>query len=260
MTAPSVYLVHGFLGDCDDWAPVVAALGARAHCIGVELPGHAGSGSSSINRIALDSLSLDGAAGELARLVAATPGAALVGYSMGGRVALRAASLAPESFAQLLLLSAQPGIDDNTARAARANADERLAARLERMDGQEFRRFLHEWYGAPLFGTFTERADFPQTMERRTRQDPPRLAAALRALTVGAQPPLWDALQQIGGRCRYLFGVIDAAYAAVGVGIQRRSPAVAVHGVGGAAHALHREAPAAVAEHLLAMLANAPFA
>ena len=256
MAPPLVYLVHGFLGDCDDWGPVAEVLGTRARCVGVALPGHTAAATAGADRVELHSFSLDGAAEQLAQLTTSSAGATVVGYSMGGRVALRAASLSPQSFARLLLLSTQPGIDDPAARTTRAAADLRLAHQLERMNLTAFRRFLHEWYGAPLFGDFASRADFAEIVECRARQDPRQLASALRAFTVGAQLPLWDTLLQLGQRCRYLSGIDDTTYAAVGAEIRQRAPGVEVYEVTGAAHALHREAPAVVAGHLIAMLDN----
>jgi len=70
----------------------------------------------------------------IAALVAASTGErfALVGYSMGGRLALHTALAMPERVSRLVLVSTGAGIEDPAARAARRTADETLAESIER--------------------------------------------------------------------------------------------------------------------------------
>ena len=76
--------------------------------------------------------------------------ATYVGYSQGGRLCLQLALDRPEVVLRLVLVSASPGIADDTERAARRDADERLAQELER-DGVD--AFLERWLAQPLFAT-----------------------------------------------------------------------------------------------------------
>src|SRR3954447_4395553 len=62
-------------------------------------------------------------AGRLAEIAAAGEGAVLFGYSLGGRLALRAAIRDPERYAGLVTVGASAGIEDAAMRAARAEAD-----------------------------------------------------------------------------------------------------------------------------------------
>src|SRR5207244_5173075 len=77
-----------------------------------------------------------------------------VGYSMGGRLCLRLALDRPEVVQRLVLVSASPGIQDDGERAARRDADERLARQIER-DGADV--FLERWIAQPLFATLPRR-------------------------------------------------------------------------------------------------------
>src|SRR3954464_14233324 len=56
-------------------------------------------------------------------------GGVLVGYSMGGRIALHAALRRPGAWSGLVLIGVSAGVDD---RAGRRRSDEQLAAWIER--------------------------------------------------------------------------------------------------------------------------------
>jgi len=246
---PQVCFVHGFLGDRHDWDPVVDRVAESLRCTVVELPGHA----SVADETEIQADTLEHAADELARRA---HGMALVGYSMGGRLSLLAATRSPAAFSHLMLISAHPGIDSPQARRVRAAADDALAARLASMDEAGFRAFLTEWYAAPLFGDLARHQDFEQTRQRRLRHSPAAVAAGLRTLSVGRQPPLWHALTQLQPPCRFLAGRRDVAYCALASRIQTNAARIDVHLVPSAAHAVHREDPQSVADHLVALIAS----
>src|SRR5699024_7668632 len=94
---------------------------------------------------------------ETAADLAARYGTALwVGYSMGGRLALRLAVDVPEAVAGLVLVGATAGIDGASERLDRRSADDSLASRIEE---QGVDRFLSTWMSLPLFGDFRAEAD-----------------------------------------------------------------------------------------------------
>jgi 2-succinyl-6-hydroxy-2,4-cyclohexadiene-1-carboxylate synthase len=246
-SAPQVCFVHGFLGDRHDWDPVRDQLANDVRCMPLELPGHGSAGSA----LEIEGDTLERAADQLA---VRARGMAVVGYSMGGRLALLAAARSPTAFSHLLLIGADPGIESAAARQGRARADDALAARLTTLDGGGFRQFLTEWYAAPLFGDLRRRAGFEELLLRRLAHSPASVAVALRALSVGRQPSLWPALLSVGQPTMYLVGSQDAKYTAVAERIRDSGAPIDVHSVPGAAHALHREDPRAVASRLLALL------
>jgi pyruvate dehydrogenase E2 component (dihydrolipoamide acetyltransferase) len=96
-----VILLHGFGGDLNNWLFVQPALSERHRVIALDLPGHGGSAK-------------DVGAGDLATLAKAVlgvlaaldvPKAHLVGHSLGGAVALRAALDSPSHVASLSLIA-----------------------------------------------------------------------------------------------------------------------------------------------------------
>src|SRR5436190_1911294 len=78
----------------------------------------------------------------------ANGGGAWLGYSMGGRIALHVALGHPDDVSRLVLVGATPGIVDPIDRATRCEADEALAAMVERVGVDAF---LEQWLAQPLF-------------------------------------------------------------------------------------------------------------
>ncbi|HET8754740.1 MAG TPA: alpha/beta fold hydrolase, partial [Solirubrobacteraceae bacterium] len=140
-----VVLLHGFTQTRQSWRRTVAALGGRYRAIAPDLPGH---GSASQRRPASISASV--------AYVRAIGGDAftLVGYSMGGRIALTAALALPSHVRRLVLVGASPGLADPAERAARRQADDALADRIEAIGIEAFAR---EWGAQALFAGQDER-------------------------------------------------------------------------------------------------------
>ena len=217
---PSLLLVHGFLGEAADWDALRALLGTDVAAACFELPGHgaapevAGAASRrsadaahrrqrpdpSVPEAAASSWFPD-AARRLQRACARLPAPpVVVGYSMGGRLALYTAVRHPGVARALVLLGADPGIAEPAARAERRARDDALARELAAAGNEQaFAAWLRRWYAAPLFGRLNRHAAFETLLRRRLRQRPGSLAAALRGLSVSRQPVLWEALPAAAG-------------------------------------------------------------
>jgi 2-succinyl-6-hydroxy-2,4-cyclohexadiene-1-carboxylate synthase len=180
--------------------------------------------------------------------------ATIVGYSMGGRLALYLALRHPDRCARLFLESASPGLEDAGERAARRRADEERATRLE---GGDFESFLHDWYRQPLFAPLAgDEALLRHTTEDKTRNDPAELAKSLRGMGTGSQPSLWGDLPELQVPALAVVGRLDEKF----VGISRRMASLnarmrlaVVPGVG---HNVHAEAPGAYLSLLESFLAG----
>lgn len=217
-------LLHGFTQTGRSWAPLVALLGQRYRCFAPDLPGH---GDGSHRRPAtFDAVT--------AYLNALHPERfTLVGYSMGGRLALHAATRIPNRIERLVVIGATPGIADPAQREERRAADLALADRIEQI-GLE--AFVDEWGGQEIFAT-QPRGVAAAARADRLRNTPAGLAAALRGMGTGAMDPLWDRLPE----ATWIVGERDEKFRAIAerVGEPRIVP--------GAGHAAHLEAPDAVA-------------
>src|SRR3954452_13687977 len=161
---------------------------------------------------------------------------AVVGYSMGGRIALHGALREPAAFASLALVGVSAGIED---RHERRRADEELAAWIERHSIEEV---VERWEAQPVFATQAEALRARQRPGRLSH-DPEFLAKLLRSAGQGATPPVWDRLPEL--RCPVLLmaGEQDRRYATAGARMAERIPDARVRLVPNAGHAPQLEAP-----------------
>jgi len=238
---PALLLLHGFTGSGATWAPFLEAWHGFT-LVAPDLLGHGASecpadpGRYAMGRCVEDLLAL------LDRL--SDGRVAVVGYSMGGRVALHLALAAPERLWALVLESASPGIEDPTERAARRESDEALAGAIER-DGVE--AFVARWESLPLFAG---QARLPSAIREKLRQqrlanDPVGLANSLRGMGAAAQEPLWDRLREVQAPALLIAGALDAKYCALVRRMAQGLPRARVEIVPDAGHAVHLEQPEA---------------
>ncbi|MGE9268169.1 MAG: alpha/beta fold hydrolase [Verrucomicrobiales bacterium] len=122
--------LHGGVGMAADWDGIRAALPCPSEAI--DLWSFLAAGPCSLAE-----------AGE--RLVAASsPGDVLVGYSMGGRLALHALAAAPGHWSRAVLVSTHPGLKREEERLARCENDRVWAERARSLPWPEF---LAKWNG-----------------------------------------------------------------------------------------------------------------
>jgi 2-succinyl-6-hydroxy-2,4-cyclohexadiene-1-carboxylate synthase len=246
--APALLLLHGFMGSRRDWSPVVDALAPTHRCIAVDLPGHGETGAPEDESL----WTPDGCVAALAGVLRAAGGGSVVGYSLGGRLALQLAIGHPAAVARAVLVSASPGIAGECGRAQRRNMDEGLARRLET---QGLEPFLEQWYLLPLFAALREHPRFPEVLDRRRRNDPRLLARSLRTMGTGSQRSLWGDLRGLNTPLLLLAGEHDPKFTDIAFDMAARCPRAEAVVLRGRGHALVEEAPEAVAREIESFLA-----
>jgi 2-succinyl-6-hydroxy-2,4-cyclohexadiene-1-carboxylate synthase len=166
----------------------------------------------------------------------------LVGYSMGGRLALSVALAAASLVSRLVLESTSPGLEHESDRAARREADEDLA-RFACAHGIE--AFVDRWEKTPVLAA--ERALDPRTRaelrDQRLRCDVAGLAASLRGMGTGSQPWLGEELGKLGMPVLLVTGAADAKFTQTSRQMAVHIPHVRHEIVPAAGHNVHLSKP-----------------
>ena len=249
--APPVVLLHGFLGDGRDWEHIAAALAESFRVYALDLPGHGG--SPPVGEVEVFYAAL---AAWCDAFVQRPIG--LVGYSMGGRLALQWACRYPERVGRLVLESASPGLQGQAERMPRLRHDAQVADALAACDdAAAFVRWLEDWYGQPLFATLAQHPEARAAMlARRRNGKPAAMAEALRTFGVARLPDCWEALPAL--RCPVLCvaGERDAKYRQLAERMVARLPHAAPEVMSGCGHNVHVENPEGYTAVLRAFLAR----
>ncbi|CAN5918274.1 2-succinyl-6-hydroxy-2,4-cyclohexadiene-1-carboxylate synthase [soil metagenome] len=181
--------LHGFLGSPAVWGEVDGAC--------VALPGHGGG---------LVASTWDDNLAAIADMLG--PCEAIVGYSLGARVAigLVVAGHVPRA----VLISGNPGIA-HADRPARRASDARWAA-MVRTEGVP--AFLDAWEAQPLFATQARASELALRARRARRLalDPEQIARSLEAMGLAEMP---DYRAEIDDRFRLIVGAEDLTYVAI---------------------------------------------
>jgi 2-succinyl-6-hydroxy-2,4-cyclohexadiene-1-carboxylate synthase len=250
-TGPPLVLLHGFTGSTTTWAEHVPDFSLEFATVVVDLVGH---GATSVPAEP-ERYRMEHAVADLTELLDRLniSRATLLGYSMGGRVALQFAVAQPATVAALVLESSSPGIADPAERAARVRSDEALADFIEQ---EGIAAFVNRWESLPLFASQTRlpAATREALHRQRLANDPVGLANSLRGLGQGAQPPLHDRLGEVEAPALLIVGEEDAKFRCLAAGMSSAMPAARVGTIAGAGHAPHLEQPQAFRRMVLDFL------
>jgi 2-succinyl-6-hydroxy-2,4-cyclohexadiene-1-carboxylate synthase len=233
-------LLHGFTGSSAAWSRVMPSLAQRYRVIAVDLLGHGASDAPedparyAMERVVWDLVTL-------LDILAAGP-AYLLGYSMGGRLALYLALELPERWRALILESASPGLATEEERAQRVVRDATLAERIESLG---IERFVASWEKLPLFISQQAVPEAVRAEQRRWRLQnrPAGLARSLRGMGTGAQPSLWQRLGELALPTLLLAGALDEKFMGIARKMARAIPEATLDLVPGAGHTIHLEQP-----------------
>ncbi|MEG3930793.1 2-succinyl-6-hydroxy-2,4-cyclohexadiene-1-carboxylate synthase [Microcoleus sp. T3_B1] len=233
---PIILFLHGFTCDGQDFNPIISLLSQNYCCLAVDLPGHGKTrviGEESCYNISntaealiqlLDDLQIDKCL--------------LLGYSMGGRLALYMTLHFPERFEKVVLESASPGLKTEKERSHRLQADLQLAQKLEKSNIKDF---LLNWYDIPLFKSLKNSPNFDKLIETRLANNPLELAKSLRNMGTGNQPSLWEKLAQNQIPILLLAGEYDDKFTTINTEIASLCPAALLEIVPKAGHNIHFE-------------------
>ena len=236
---PWLVFLHGFAGDSREWMAVGERF-SRHPRLYIDLPGHGGSS-------ALYARDFDAVCSQLhATLISYNILKHwLVGYSLGGRIAMLYACQHPAGLQGAIVEGAHPGLSHAAAREARWLSDARWAQRFRH---EPLAEVFHDWYRQPVFAGLT--ASQRQALVRlRSENSGVALAAMLEATSLAVQPDLRPALRRCHFPFYYLCGEHDHKFRALGAEL-----AASCQLINDAGHNAHRENPGGTAACLAPIL------
>ncbi len=241
-------LLHGFSGAAASWRAVSKRLADCCQCFAIDLLGHGRSDAPAdaaryrMKSVAADIVDL------LDELKLTKPN--LLGYSMGGRLALYLALEFSERFGALILESASPGLADDGARAERRRRDLRLAEMIEK-DG--IASFVAAWESLPLW-TSQSAVQIGAQRSQRMSNSALGLANSLRGMGTGAQPNLWEKLPNLTAPTCLIVGERDEKFRRTNQLMAAAMPLASLSIITAAGHNTHLENPDAFCRTLLSFI------
>jgi 2-succinyl-6-hydroxy-2,4-cyclohexadiene-1-carboxylate synthase len=210
-------LLHGFVGGVGSWREVVHALPEGIAVAALPLPGH----SPNVPACADFAATCAWLAEQLQQL--APRPLHLVGYSLGGRLALGITVGWPQVAACATFVGAHTGLDAAADRQARRDAD---AAWCRLLAAGDMHAFVQAWEQQPLWAGQSERSPARAAAQRRMRlaHDPRGLLGSLQSTGLGCMPPYGAQLAQLRQPTQWLAGEHDARFAAQAKMAAGRSP------------------------------------
>ena len=185
-----IYALHGMLGGPEDWE----ALGLD-DLVALNLWDYHGS--------------LEEVGAQIAQDVAGRgdPEPVLMGYSMGGRLALHALLDRPVLWKRAIIISAHPGLKSEAERVARRASD---AVWAEKVRGMAWSDFLREWNAQPVLAG---QAASPEQLALESRRG--AIARAFVDWSLGAQQPVDLKMETMGFEIDWITGEQDAKFTAL---------------------------------------------
>lgn len=234
-------MLHGFTGCGANWKPFCSTLGEKSMLIMPDLPGH--------GRTKTDSL--DGAKFYFMPVVEQIievidrlgyDKVDMLGYSMGGRLALALSVMYPSRIRKLILESASPGLKTTQERKERSLSDADLAFSILE---HGLVQFVGYWEDLPLFKSQKSLQPVKRALIRKQRlsNDPTSLANALWAMSTGMQPSFWESLDTITAEVLMIVGELDYKFCQIAEEMQKSLKNGQIYKVEQCGHAIHVEQP-----------------
>jgi 2-succinyl-6-hydroxy-2,4-cyclohexadiene-1-carboxylate synthase len=237
---PLILFLHGFMGNLHEFDAAIKLLSDRFSYLTIDLPGHgrtqvldgdeyytmANTAHALINL--LDELNIHQCF--------------LIGYSMGGRLALYMTLHFPERFPQVVLESASPGLATELQRQERIQRDAQIGRKLIRSTHQShFATFLSNWYKQPIFAAIQNHPEYDRMIASRLQNHPLELDKSLRFMGTGSQPSLWEKLPTINQPLLLLAGEYDEKFIDINTQMVKECQSAQLKIIPNAGHNIHLE-------------------
>ncbi|MFT6927948.1 MAG: 2-succinyl-6-hydroxy-2,4-cyclohexadiene-1-carboxylate synthase [Psychromonas sp.] len=240
--SPALVFLHGFLGSHQDWSETIEQLKDCFYCVSIDLPGHGNSfavttpldnGFEATHRsikAVLDDL-------QIKEYI-------LIGYSLGGRIALDYARTQQDPRLKALLLESS-----HTGYQTQDEKDQRFAHDLnwaKRFATQSMMESLNDWYQQDIFKDLSCEQKY-RVINKRSRNYGVCLANMLLATSLARQSNALSFLQQNATQAKplpvyYCFGEKDNKFKALGSTLSKFKN-IRITEFSGAGHNIHQTHP-----------------
>lgn len=239
-TGPAALFLHGFTGSLENWSFLSERLSRNYQVILIDIIGHGHTDSP----IAPERYQIEKVADDIYAILDRLhlQSCSLVGYSMGGRVALTFAIRYPEKVNKLLLESSSPGLATEKERFLRRQQDEELANFIL-TEGIE--AFVNKWENIALFASQKQLPENirQQIRQLRLRNNPLGLANSLKGMGTGVQPSWWEHLSTLHLPALLVVGELDKKFCEIASKMAQKMPKAHIETVAQAGHTVHLEQP-----------------
>lgn len=206
---PVLIFLHGLLGTKEDWQPVIAQL-PHFHCIALNLPYHGEAKTVQIHNF-------DEACAYLSQQIQHHIGDtpySLVGYSLGGRIALYYAlhfANPPRTLQKIIVEGANLGLSHPHEKQHRWQNDTFWAKRFQQ---EPIEQVLVDWYQQPVFSHLTCHAR-QHLITQRCENNGKDIAHMLLATSLAKQPDFSQKVRGLSDSLYYFYGEQDRKFAAI---------------------------------------------
>lgn len=227
-------LLHGFMGSGDSFKHLIPSLTDFCNPITIDLLGHGKTEGSEMHY----RFSSNEQVADICKLIGEqfpTP-LYVLGYSMGGRLALQSCLKRPDLFLGLILESTTFGLENLQERQARQALD---AQRADSIMGN-FESFLKEWNNMPLFkaGNLSEKQKNTLTHIQRN-QNPVWIGNTLLGFGTGTMPFLGNYLDQLSLPVKLIAGSLDTKFVNIMNSMLKKIDNCSLSIIKNAAHRVH---------------------
>ncbi len=246
---PPLLLLHGFTGSAQTMAGIAATQKTR-ETICADLIGHGKNPvPASFRRYKFTAQRR-----QISKIIESMDASRvhLLGYSLGGRIALDFSLKNQEKVASLILISSTAGLKSRNQRKARKSQDLSLAKSIleNKKDGlaqkDSLAEFVRDWMSQPLFASQSRLGQkyMEDAYNQRMQCSPLGLANTLKGAGLGSMKPLWGKLHKLKIPCLIVTGSEDVKFSDLGEKLQTEIRTSVLIKIGETGHTPHLEKPA----------------
>ncbi|RMD48584.1 MAG: 2-succinyl-6-hydroxy-2,4-cyclohexadiene-1-carboxylate synthase [Ignavibacteria bacterium] len=236
---PLLFL-HGFSGSSKDWNFIKENLKNKYDIYTIDLIGHGFSDSPADGAFYSTSNQINYLQEFVENVIQTKP--VIIGYSMGGRLALQFGIKHQDLLSGLIIESSTPGIEDINEKGKRKEWDESIARMIQER-GIEY--FAEHWINLPILKDSYRNANLPfqSIINSKVQNNPTGLANSIKFFGTGTMPQCWDKLNSLKIPVGIIYGERDTKYEEISRKIAGQISDSVLYPIQSAGHIAHLEKP-----------------